>query len=362
MPKQDDSTILLNQESSSFFRELRTYVARTYRKEIQDDIELEKKYQISHTQKEVEYRKKLQERFKFLQAQKKKVVFNATRKTWGWLRKYYINLQVKNSVENYEYSKEMKKSFFKIILKGMAKGIGYTFIFFLCMRLIKHKGKKDLQYLFFINMIFSCQWVEYYMYSYIWETKLPITKSDLDRRKELIEEFVYAGYYKTPILIEEIKKISKYYVKEKVDYSFVTALGQNVNLTSLSGRLYLTCDNYYEVFGYNKKNALLKINNLDIMNVRDREIIFGLFKFYDELINKYIIKNNVNVNETNAHTEILQNIVKDKGISQSQLEAIKKTNIIKNVDFNKIEINNDENKVKTDVESVKPDKDKKFYI
>ncbi len=46
-------------------------------------------------------------------------------------------------------------------------------------------------------------------------TGLPIGFQDLERRKELIEDFVYSDN-KSFILTNELKKISKFYLPDKI--------------------------------------------------------------------------------------------------------------------------------------------------
>jgi len=235
----------------------------------------------------------------------------------------------------------------------MVKSVGYTFLFYIWMRALKQKGRKDFMYLLIINTFISLNSINYKMYSFPVYTKLPLTFEDLENRKELLEELVFSGS-KSYVLTEEIKKISKFYVKEKIEYSYITSLGQKITFITTEGRMYLLCDNYAEVFGFTGKNKLRKINNLDVMNVREKEVVIGLFKFYDVLIDKYMDIYNIDKKKAkNISTKIFEEILKEKKIDKESIETLKNTKLLKNVEFDKIEninesldrVNYDENKL-----------------
>lgn len=80
-----------------------------FKKEIEEDLKLEERYKLSHTNEELGYRKKLQEKFKFMNLQKSRLpLFSSLMKTWDWLRRYYFNLNAKQSINEYEYAKKMR--------------------------------------------------------------------------------------------------------------------------------------------------------------------------------------------------------------------------------------------------------------
>lgn len=181
-----------------------------------------------------------------------------------------------------------------------------------------------------------------------------------------MEEFVF-GSNKSYVLTQEIKKISKYYLKDKIEHIYITPhSGQKITFIITEGRLYLSCVNYAEVFGYNVGNIKAKIENLNYYNLRDRDIILGLFELYDILVEKYKEKFNIKDEVKTINTEILQEIVKDKNISEKSLDYLKKSKLLQDVEFSKLEIENNikENEVKENSEKDKNSERKKpkFYF
>ena len=155
-----------------------------------------------------------------------------------------------------------------------------------------------------------------------------------------MEELVFASN-KSYVLTQEIKKISKYYIKEKVEHVFITPhSGQKVTFITTEGRIYLSCVNYSEVFGYNIGNVKAKIDNLNYFNLRDRDVIFGLIELYDLLISKFKEKYNVKENVVTLNTEILQELVNDKNISKEKMEYLKKSRLLQDVEYSKIDYEN----------------------
>jgi hypothetical protein len=230
------------------------------------------------------------------------------------------------------------------------------------MRLLKQKGRKDLRYLICMNMIFSATTMNSLSYSLLLISGLPITREDLENRKELLEHFVYGSSH-TFVLTEEIKKISKFYLKQKIEHNFITAYGQKVTFICEEGRLYLSCDNYSEVFGYHFNKQLLKIENLNCYQPREREIIFGLFQFYDKLIQMYIQENNIDIDKKTLKTEVFESILKTKKLSHNELELLKKSSVLRDVQFSKLNLdelvkNSSENKV----DKPKTEEKRKFFI
>jgi len=330
---------------------------------------LGKKYKLNHTEDELNKRKELQDPNKYLHIKRNKIGYNGFNKTWKWLRKYYLNSKGKDSIESWEYGKEMRNMFFKSIFESMLKSVGYTFLFYIWMRAVKQKGKKDLVYLFLINSFISLNTINTKMYSFPIVTKLPLNIKDLENRKELIEELVFSGS-KSYILTEEIKKISNFYVREKIEYSYITSLGQKITFIVVEGRMYLLCDNYAEVFGFTGKNKLSKINNLDVMNLREKEIVIGLFRLYDVMIDRYVKLNNIDkTKQKNLITEIFQDVVKDKMLFVTDINTIKQTKILKGVEFEKLQSEKNIEDVKSVLgksssaeEKLISEKETKFYI
>ncbi len=196
---------------------------------------------------------------------------------------------------------------------------------------------------------------------------MPLCNKYLDSRKELLEDFVF-GSNKSFVLTQEIKKISKYYIKEKVEHAYITPnSGQKITFIITDGRLYLSCVNYAEVFGYNIGNIKAKIENLNYYNLRDRDIILGLIELYDILVQKYKERFNIKDEVKTINTEILEEIIKDKNISLKNIDFLKKSKLLQDVEFSKIQIEKDLNEVEkipnSEKETEKSEKKKpKFFI
>jgi hypothetical protein len=317
-------------------------VVNEFKNDIREDIELERKYNTLHTEEEINYRKEIQSKFLFFHKQKNSNKFYGLRRTWNWLRNNYFNFKVKENIDRYEYSKNLKSEFAKIILIGMTRASVLTFFFFVWMRLIKHKGKKDFFYLFLINGVFTITMFSAGCYEILIRSRLPLNKYDLGLRKELLEDFVL-GSNRSMCLTEEIKKISKFYLPEKIEFSTVTSLGQKITFITQKGRLYVSCDNYAEVFGYSAKNKLAKMKSLNIFVLREREIIYCLFRFYDTMISEYIKKYQILETYINYETKIIQDLIDRNEISEKHLEYMKNNRYLTNVQFHLLKFEKPEN-------------------
>ena len=302
-------------------------------------MEIEKRYKLNHTEEELNYRKQLQQKFLFFHKQRDRTSFNGMRKTWKWLRTHYFNNKVKDSIETYEYSKHIRNNFLKLMFDAFIKSSVFMVAIFFWMRLVKHKGKKDIYYLIFMNGFLGISLFSANCYYLLMKTRLPLTRTNLDYRKELIEDFVF-GCNKSIVLTEEIKKISKFYLPERIEHSFVTSLGQKVTFIVFKGRLYLSCDNYAEVFGYSGKNKLAKMDLLNVMLVREREIIYGLFKLYDNLVDKYMDKHKVEMKPVNFDTKILEQVAKEMNLTDKQIDMLIKSKQFREIQFDKLKNEN----------------------
>jgi hypothetical protein len=135
---------------------LKNYIAKTYQKEIEEENELERKYKLNHTPEEIERRKEFQEKFKFYHLKQRRIyTFKGLIKTYRWFRKNYFNFNVKQTIEEYEYYKYLRFNYLKIIAQSMFQSLGYSLAFYIWMRFLKHKGRKDLAYMFMINAVTS---------------------------------------------------------------------------------------------------------------------------------------------------------------------------------------------------------------
>ncbi len=99
---------------------------------------------------------------------------------------------------------------------------------------------------------------------------------------------------------------------------------------------------------------LAKISNLNINNLRERDIIFGLFNLYDLLIEKYKEKYNIKKKIDNE-TKLLQRLVNKGQLSEKEVELVKNSEILDHIDFQKVE-----KKEKSKEEEKK--KNKSYYL
>jgi hypothetical protein len=70
--------------------------------------------------------------------------------------------------------------------------------------------------------------------------------------------------------------------------------------------------------------------------VRERDIIFGLFNLYDMLIEKYKEKYNIKKKIDNE-TKLFQRLVNKGELSEKEVELVKNSELIQNIDFQKVE-------------------------
>lgn len=190
----------------------------------------------------------------------------------------------------------VRKEAFKLVLKSVLQSGAYILLFYYWMRLLKHKGKKDFIFMGLMSLFISLGAFNRQCYNFLLSVPFPTHVSDLERRKEVVEEFVFSSN-RPAVLTEEIKKLSKeLFFEEKIEMDYVTSLTKTrITFTAWKGRLYLSSGNYAELFGVKNLNARAqpKISELNVYNTRERDIIFGLFKFYDFLIDKYKRENGI---------------------------------------------------------------------
>jgi hypothetical protein len=135
---------------------LKNYLIKTYKNEIEEENELERKYNLVHTAEEIERRKQFQEKYKFYHLKQRKVpIFKGLIKTFKWFRKHYLNFNVKQTIEEYEYYKYLRSAYIKLAVNSMFQSVIYSFGFYLWMRLLKHKGRRDIPFIFVVNSVLS---------------------------------------------------------------------------------------------------------------------------------------------------------------------------------------------------------------
>jgi hypothetical protein len=353
------------EQIAHFYQGAKIFIGEAFEKEINDEIELEKKYGLIRTDEEMQRRKELQEGTKYYSINQNRKAWEGIRGVWKWLRKYYLNFGIKNSIDNYEYAKVMRKSFFISIVKSMVYSLGFTVgFYFFWMRLFKQKGTNDWKFLLIWNGFISSILINFHFYFFLIKTPLPTNHTDLERRKELLENFVY-GSNMSFIISEEIKKISKLYMPEEIKFPYVTKFGHAIQFIVKEGRLYCACESYAEVFGHNAGKRQLKLQRLNLANAREREVVFALLKFYDKIINLYMIKYNIpkEEKEKNVYTQVLEEIAKDKQLDSKDIELLKKNKLLSEIEFNKIDTNIEgNNNIDSDIIDDKNKTKPKFYF
>jgi hypothetical protein len=69
--------------------------------------------------------------------------------------------------------------------------------------------------------------------------------------------------------------------------------------------------------------------------VRERDIIFGLFSFYDLMIEKYKEKYDIK-EKVEIDTNLIQKLIDKKKLGEEDIRLLKESEILPNVDFSKV--------------------------
>lgn len=240
----------------------------------------------------------------------------------------------KESFEEYNYSKSVKITAVKILLKSMIANLFYTFLFFVWMRTLKHKSSKDKMVIFQFAFIASFATMNHYSYSFFVNTPIPLSKNDFEKRLNLIDCFVLQGN-KSFILSEEIKHLSKLLDSEQeVKVKIITPTSKaGLELITWKGKLYMNSDNYLNLFGYKNSEAAKRgsIQVLNCYNTYEYEILIALYKLYFELYKMYKKKNGIeNENEElNMKEKYIKELIQSGNIKRSDLQMMEKLNNLK---------------------------------
>lgn len=112
---------------------------------------------------------------------------------------------------------------------------------------------------------------------------------------------------------------------------FITpTTGQPITFIANNGRLYLSCVDYAEVFGYSglgNERKKAKLDALNVSNVRDRDIIFGLFKFYEFLTEEFIKQYGIKEYKP-IQRKINEKVVEERNLSERDIELLKEFNVV----------------------------------
>ncbi len=120
---------------------------------------MEEKYKLNHSEEELKKRKELQTKYREINQTERKKFLNALWISFRWIRKNFMTFSNQNSFEEYDYAKHILWSYTKLGVYGCLHGIGCTFLMFLWMRLLKHKGRKDKYFLLGMNFFMSLTFI-----------------------------------------------------------------------------------------------------------------------------------------------------------------------------------------------------------
>ena len=102
----------------NLFRKLSFYlVMRTFKSEIDEEMRLDMKYNLSRTKDEMEKvklfinkRRILQDRYKYYNMKSSYApMCNGIRNLWSWMRKNYFSFRVRDTLDENNYAKYMKR-------------------------------------------------------------------------------------------------------------------------------------------------------------------------------------------------------------------------------------------------------------
>jgi hypothetical protein len=339
-------------DDKALIKSLTSSLNSIFSEELKNEYELEQKYKLKLTEAEKKYMNFLQDKYKYLKKKGSKQYFPAIRKICAFGFKNYFFFRTKNSYEEYNYAKEFRRSFFKMVAKSFFEVGLYTAIFYSWMRMIKHKGSADNLILFLFTAMMALGSINYNSYYLLNTISFPLSPKDITVRQIFVEELVFECNRSTTIL-EEIKYLSKIMDNDrKYTFDFITPLtSSHLEVIIYKGRLFINSDNFGKLLGIRNIDKVEKprITNFNIYNSKERDIIFCLLKVYQLLLDEYISKNNINmIANINPQTDAMNKLIRENKISEQQINLMKrisKENIIgydkiyKDIEFHKIEQN-----------------------
>lgn len=262
----------------------------------------------------------------------------------------------KLTYEEYIYSKQVKSSFLKLVIISTSKSILWGVAFFIWMRLVKHKSKKDIPVTIAITVGMGITYLNHLCHYFSTYTPFPLNSKDIEDRARLVEEFVFRGN-RSRVLREEIKMLSLVLKQDdQITYSFITPTTNcKVELICFKGKLYMNCDNFQQLFGikgYDNIN-MPNIQELDVNYLREYEIIVGMLKLYYILLERFKQINGIEDDFDTPEDKLVKQYIRENKLNEEQLELIKKINeqgaqgysgLFKNISYDQIKKFIEENK------------------
>jgi len=106
-----------------------------------------------------------------------------------------------------------------------------------------------------------------------------------------------------------------------------------------------------------------KINDLNPTNIRERDVIFGLLKLYDILINKYKDKYKIVNIEKDVKNQVFDEVLNSKNLNEDQVRIIKESGLIDaNIDMDKVKLTKQEEKPFVKKETLKQKLKQNYFI
>lgn len=339
-------------DDKALIKSLTSSLTNIFSEELKKEQALEQKYKLKLTEEEKKYMNLLQDKYKYLNKKGSKKYFPAVRKIFKFGLKNYFLFQTKNSIEEYNYAKEFRKSFFKMVGKCICEVSVYSALFYSWMRMIKHKGSADNAILLFFTVLLSFGSINSNSYKLLNTMSYPLSPKDISLRQNFVEELVFECN-RSNLIIEEVKYLSKVIdMERKFTYDFITPLtSSHLEVILYKGRLFINSDNFAKLLGIRNIDKLEKprITNLNIYNSKERDILFCLLKVYQMLLDEYIEKNSINmIASVNPQTDAMNKLIEENKISEQQLNLMKRISkesiigydkLYKNIEFDKLEQN-----------------------
>ena len=337
-------------DDKALIRSLTSSLNNIFSEELKKERELDQKYKLKLTEEEKKYMNLLQDKYKYLNRKGSKQYFPAVKKICKFGFKNYFLFRTKNSFEEYNYAKEFRKAFLKMIAKSFLEVAVYSALFYSWMRMIKHKGSADNAILIIFTLLLSLGSINSNSYQLLNTMSYPLSPKDLTLRQSFVEELVF-DCNRSNVIIEEVKYLSKVMdIEKKFTYDFITPLtSSHLEVILYKGRLFINSDNFSKLLGIRNIDKLDKprITSLNIFNSKERDILFCLLKVYQMLLDEYIEKNKINmIASVNPQTDAMNKLIEENKITEKQLNLLKlisKENIIgydklfKNIEFDKID-------------------------
>ena len=266
---------------------IQTYATTIMSASNKEDAYLASKYDLVSSQKRLD-EMNTREKFKSGYFHQFKSINRLTTLTGFVFTNYFNTKRSRLDPAAYSYSRYMQKQYILLFLNSCMNGLMFTGCLYLWMRFVKAKGSSDKKVMATVFLTLGIFNLNFNTSFFVAHTKLPTTPEDIKLRIGLLEKQLFM-LENSLILTKEIKKISKNYMSELIEFDYVIPL-TNVKVTFITneGKLFLDCDNQSEVLGFAALNkGAMSLDSLNFNVFRERELIFGLFEFYLHLMKMY---------------------------------------------------------------------------